>query len=272
MKVYTIGNQSTFKAVSINNKTKVLKQGSKLQNLGQESIQKINEIYTNNISKKAKKISEKYDQITLEMDIRRKIEAEKPWYKKARYNEIDKMEALQKAALISEQDKVLKEALKEKENFNNVKNEYIQNIEQEENENIENLKKSRAANALNILRAKLTDNTRGFDRIAGYEKEKNILQKYFINGILKEKNGEKVDIPNAVLFFGPTGNGKTTFARAFAAETGCKLEMGRATDFIKMIEEKLQKAKERFERTGIRTILFVDEFDNEAGKNLGLIS
>ena len=40
--------------------------------------------------------------------------------------------------------------------------------------------------------------------------------------LAKEKNGEEANIPSSILFFGPKGNGKTTFALAFAEEIGCE--------------------------------------------------
>lgn len=120
--------------------------------------------------------------------------------------------------------------------------------------------------------------TNGFSKIAGYNSEKELLNKYFISEIKKEQNGVQANVPNSVLFFGPTGNGKTTFAKAFAKETGCKLIPIRAkvstgsdaeTDKIFMTElhNKAEKSEENFQKTGTRSILFIDEFTKVADKD-----
>lgn len=267
MRIYSVGNQNTFRAVAINSKTVV-----KAQAIGQESINKINKTLANGVSQKAETLSAKFDAITAEMAIRRKIEGEKPWYKSTKYKKIDKMEAQQKAALVKEGQYLLTDAEKEVEESNKIKDTTIQELN--ENDTIEaiNLKRIQKNDALNNLQAKLADNSKGFGRIAGYNKEKEILEKYFISEIKKEQAGEKANVPNSVLFFGPTGNGKTTFARAFAAETGCKLEKMRSNkDFLALLNKKLNEAENLFQTQGIRSILFIDELDKITGKNSAIV-
>ena len=112
----------------------------------------------------------------------------------------------------------------------------------------------------------------GLKKIAGYEKEKAILQANFIDYVDDEKAGKIPDrqIPNAILFYGPTGCGKTTFAKSLAEEADCSfIEMkiigrkqsDKENSFIKDIEEKLALAQEKFLKTNKRTIILIDEFD-----------
>lgn len=271
MKIHSIGNQNSFKAVSINSKIGV-NIGLKKQKLAEESISKINETMKEGASKSAIYLASQLDSITTEMNIRRKIEEEKPWYKSRKYKQIDKMEAEQKQAIIKEQNAILAKIRDENHKTEQIKNEYSQNSNIDDNNEAKLRHRLRIGDALEILRAKLSGNSKGFQRIAGYSKEKNILDKYFISEIRKEQAGEKADVPNSVLFFGPTGNGKTTFARAFAAETGCMLEKGRSSNFVKMLEHKMQQSRNLFQKKGVRTILFIDELDREAKNNPAVIS
>ena len=96
----------------------------------------------------------------------------------------------------------------------------------------------------------------GFSQLAGYE---------------KEKNGVKANVPSSVLFFGPRGNGKSTFADAFSQELGCETSVflrpfGRGDEekcdnlYSKMLE-KAQTAKEEYETSGKITVITLNELD-----------
>ena len=66
----------------------------------------------------------------------------------------------------------------------------------------------------------------GFERIYGYEKEKEYLRREFgikKMALAKTSIGEKVDVPNAILFYGVTGTGKSTFALALAEQMGANI-------------------------------------------------
>lgn len=264
MKIYySNDNKIPFKAVSINTKN-ISKINQKVEKVSAEHL---SEMLSTSIER-ARLVLDKFNNISIEMDVRRKIEAEKPWYKINRTKKINKMEAQQKAMLIRECESLMEEAKKISENSNVYKNSLIQEIEEKYNKIKSDFKNFRKGFALSALKAKLVNN-KGFDKIAGYDNEKRILEKYFISEILKEKNGENSNIPNSVLFFGPTGNGKTTFAKAFAKETGCKLlpiKIGDELNEEEIYTTMLEKVSKYAGKSKERIILFIDEFDLIADK------
>ncbi len=123
---------------------------------------------------------------------------------------------------------------------------------------------------------------KGFSRIAGYEEAKAILDEFFIKKIKNEQNGIKTKIDGSVLFFGPTGNGKTTFAKAFAEETNCKISNIRPNplaslkeqqlEFWDELKEEAENAEKSFKKDNKRTIIFADEVDKAIGKNSCILS
>lgn len=141
-------------------------------------------------------------------------------------------------------------------------------------------KKQNEIDSYKYGRAKYLKN-KGFDKIAGYSEEKNLLYKYFISEIRKERKGEEANIPSSILFFGPRGMGKSTFYKAFAEETECKVEKiplniikgdiilnnDEYCYLLNQIYKIADKAKSHFEETNIRTILFIDELTKLASKN-----
>ena len=121
---------------------------------------------------------------------------------------------------------------------------------------------------------------KGFDSIAGYEKEKFLLTDCFINLLPLELAGQDVEFPNGILFFGPVGNGKTSFAKAFAHSANCNFVKAEASktartkkDREKTFYENLMShaitAQQNFLDTdteenpnaGKRTIILIDEID-----------
>ena len=110
-----------------------------------------------------------------------------------------------------------------------------------------------------------TNTAKGFGKIAGYKAEKEDLLTQIGNSIIAEKSGQPAEIPNGILFYGPKGNGKTLFAKSFAEQLDCNhIKVNVDVDDMenaRNIKNAAKQAKEHFEKTGIRTIIQIDEFD-----------
>lgn len=113
----------------------------------------------------------------------------------------------------------------------------------------------------------LRQNTRAnfaMNQIAGYD-----VIKYFLNAnyiqLIKDKNFDS--LPNTMLFYGPSGMGKSLSAKAVAQAAGvscqCKSNMRSDEDVMKYIESKLENAS-KGER---HTIIQLDEFDDTFYEN-----
>ena len=111
----------------------------------------------------------------------------------------------------------------------------------------------------------------GFERIYGYEKEKEYLRREFgikKMALAKTSIGEKVDVPNAILFYGVTGVGKSTFAKALAEQMMANIINIQCDIFddeneqMAKILQAANKSKEVYETSGEkkqRSFLIIDE-------------
>ncbi len=113
------------------------------------------------------------------------------------------------------------------------------------------------------------EQNRGFNRIVGYDEVKNNLKNKFIfDSILKDKISDDTRVPDALLFFGPAGNGKTTFAKALSEQALMTPYIVNAAntseeEAMNMIENYANQSKKIYEtsKDKKRSIIIVDEAD-----------
>ena len=120
---------------------------------------------------------------------------------------------------------------------------------------------------------------KGFNRVVGYDNIKSTLKNKFIfDSILKDKISESANVPNAFLFYGPTGNGKTTFAKAVAEQALMTPYIVNASNIdeeeaMNLIESYAKQSKKQNENSKNKqhSIIIVDECDSLTQENSPVI-
>lgn len=262
----TFNNKNSFGAIKINNFNKS-NEKSKAKLLIENALETINDTTTKDIYEKT---AQKYDEYVktiekkkneIEIDTLFKFIQDRKIYK------IQLEEKEGKAVLLAQKNKDIKNFEVHLDEINKTIEKLIKQLEEDEVNS--QLKKMRETEAIQVLKAKYKCNE-GFSQLGGYQEEKNILYKYFISEIEQATHGQNANVPNSVLFFGPKGNGKTTFSEAFAQEIGANRisiqKFGTTTEkicesFYKKLIKNALNSKELYEKTGQLSVIFIDEID-----------
>lgn len=111
----------------------------------------------------------------------------------------------------------------------------------------------------------------GFGLVAGYKEDKAALKKAFISPFINSvaNKGSDQEVPNGVLLYGISGNGKSNMAKAL-----CQQALGEKydTNLYKISEDASNsildqlslikiKAESEFKETGQRSIILIDDID-----------
>ncbi len=107
-----------------------------------------------------------------------------------------------------------------------------------------------------------------FSKIAGYDNVKTLLNLVLINPI---KNND-IKIPNSILFYGPSGTGKTTLGIASAEETGARMrvrDLGIEDDnkLLEWIEKQMNDAEQLYNDKERYTFIQLNEFEDFGQSN-----
>lgn len=126
---------------------------------------------------------------------------------------------------------------------------------------LEQIKQDVAQKKINVNHSNI-----GLAKIAGYDSTKKILNNIYLLPCSIEQCGNKVEIPGAILFYGPSGTGKTTLGRAIAEE-GSRLKMPKRSIDIRnckqltdWLKETGEDAQVKFEKDNRRTVVQLNEF------------
>ncbi len=104
--------------------------------------------------------------------------------------------------------------------------------------------------------------------------KQDLIDKFVLQTVGKAKISDDAKVPNALFFYGPTGTGKTLFAKALAEQSCSYIDLADAgkvspEEALAQIKEKALTAKANYEKSGAdkkRTFIVVNEADAIAAK------
>ena len=102
----------------------------------------------------------------------------------------------------------------------------------------------------------------GYGRIAGYENIKGDLTQKFIQPLSMKDTDFGGIIPNAILFFGPTGVGKSELARAITEQGKCFMLRFKDPDDVQELQEELNSITQKAKDKKGHSVAVIDEFDD----------
>ena len=186
-----------------------------------------------------------------------------------------KKAAAEEAAKIQKEKEALEakaKALEEQQNIADAKNKQALEIKQAQLDEL--TEKNKILEKYAVKKLEEASGV-GLGRIAGYYEDKNLLNAAFISPYKKsfdpETKYESFNVPNGVLLYGTSGNGKTTLAEGIIEElmNTTDTEYYNLSDLKRSkLDDKLSEIKEKAEQDWLnnnkRTIVFLDEFDGFA--------
>ena len=250
-----------FKSIAINKPTNFTKRLENYKDYAKQLSPEDLKVHIDNFQKALKELETKKNNKNLAIHLQ-------PWWKFKRkapqYNKIEEdyaKERFEKIEMLAVATQLYETAYYEAHNAKGNLAEDIANHRM-------STSRAKAYKDYEDAKNKYYENT-GFASLAGYEEEKKILEKFVIMPIHQEKAGINSEIPGSILFFGPQGNGKSSFASALAQEADTKTELAliktNIKDFDKVFLKNLQKqaelAEKHYQDTKQRTIIIVDEID-----------
>ena len=111
---------------------------------------------------------------------------------------------------------------------------------------------------------KKTKSNHALGRIAGYESTKALLNTIYITPV---KNKDENVVPNLLLFYGPSGLGKTAIGPAIAEDAGTKFKnktigMGNEKKTLEWLKKRLEEGEENYNTNKRFSIIQLNEFDD----------
>ncbi|KAJ1864444.1 hypothetical protein LPJ73_000289 [Coemansia sp. RSA 2703] len=111
--------------------------------------------------------------------------------------------------------------------------------------------------------------TKRWSDIGGYEKTKQVLQRFMRLATAEKSSALGIKPPSGIMLYGPTGCGKTVMAQAMIGESGCNVIYIRGSElFSKYLGETEARLRRLFlaARAAAPCIVFMDEVDSIAAK------
>lgn len=142
---------------------------------------------------------------------------------------------------------------------------------------IDKLKKSIEASLSNpVTQMTSVPKANGFCIIPEYQEQQRMIINHFGTPVALEKYGKPANVPNGILILGPASCDKLAFVKATAGQFECELVEipNKFNDGINMknLRAASTQAKELFEYNGVRTILYIDKFDEFAPQNASALT
>ena len=115
----------------------------------------------------------------------------------------------------------------------------------------------------------------GFGAIAGYKKEKEIVKNIFGKAVLMENQGKTVEVINGLILFGLDIVFSEDFAKAIANQFNCDfIKINNYEDDVqkvKNLKNTMEQSKETYEKSGRRTVIFIDKLEDFAPLNSRIV-